>query len=367
MGKLSNRIPSLDGLRTISIILVIVGHLFHVLGYGYLGNLGNLGVRVFFVISGFLITGLLLKELEKTSTIGLGKFYFRRTLRIFPPYYFYLVIILIATVVGVIQVSPYSIFIASTYLTNYINPGDWYLGHAWSLSVEEQFYLLFPGILVFLGIRKTKIFLCFVIILSPFIRVFDFVYFGESYVWVGKGFHENMDALAIGCLLSLFYSRLHENALYCKLIKSKIVVIFVFLIVVSNLQTDHQKLFLGASISVMNILIAICIDWAVTNYDSFAGKILNSTPMITIGAMSYSIYLWQQPFFNPDHRHTLTQTPYNFIALAIMTIISYYFVEKYSLRFRQDIEQKLFPADKSVSIENPPNETWKKANLLPSE
>ena len=122
MKNLSKRIPSLDGLRTISIFLVIIGHLFHVLGYGYLGNLGNLGVRVFFVISGFLITGLLIKELEKTNQINLAKFYFRRTLRIFPPYYFYLLIILVATLFEFIQVPLNSIFVAAAYFTNSVVP-----------------------------------------------------------------------------------------------------------------------------------------------------------------------------------------------------------------------------------------------------
>jgi len=62
----------------------VLGHLLHVVGYGSFGNFGNLGVWIFFLISGFLITGLLVAEKERTSTIGLLKFYFRRTLRIFP-------------------------------------------------------------------------------------------------------------------------------------------------------------------------------------------------------------------------------------------------------------------------------------------
>jgi peptidoglycan/LPS O-acetylase OafA/YrhL len=356
MEKLSNRIPSLDGLRAISIVLVIAGHWLHVLGYGNLGNLGNLGVRVFFVISGFLITGLLLKEIEKTSGVNLLKFYFRRTLRIFPPYYFYLSVIALAAFLGFIYVPLKSLFLASVYITDYANPSNWLLGHTWSLAVEEQFYLLFPGVLLILGIRNTKIFLFLVVLASPLIRLADFQFFGSEPVWVIKGFHANMDALAAGCLLALFYKRLHQNSFYQKLVKSKIVFVLPVIILLANSQSDHPRIFLGASFTVINLLVAFCIDWAVTNYDGAAGRILNCAPMTTLGVMSYSIYLWQQPFFNPDSPGILTQTPFNFIGLAVMALVSYYMVEKYSLQMRQTLEEKFFgkkspPAQPQILVE----------------
>ena len=114
--------------------------------------------------------------------------------------------------------------------------------------------------------------------------------------------------------------------------KSKAVILFPAIILIANLQTDHPHIFLGVSFSVMNILIAFCIDRAVTDYDSAVGKILNSAPLVTLGTMSYSIYLWQQPFFNPDSQSIFTSFPYNFIGLVIMTLISYFLVEKYSLK-----------------------------------
>lgn len=352
MENFSGRIPSLDGLRTISIVLVIVGHLFHVLGLGGFGNFGNLGVRVFFVISGFLITGLLLKEIAKTEKIDLLKFYFRRTLRIFPPYYFYLLIILGATLLGFISIPLFSFISSITYTSNYFNPANWYLGHTWSLSVEEQFYLILPGVLLLLGVHKTKFFLCLVFLLSPFIRVFLYKFFGDEATWVGKGFQSNMDALAIGCLLSLFYTELHQNNFYRKFLNSKLVIILPIIIVSLNFLTDRPIIFYGFSLSMMNLLVALCLDWAVTNYDSFVGKILNSAPMVTLGAMSYSIYLWQQPFFNPENPGILTQTPFNFIGLAVMTLISYYLVEKYSLKLRQNLETKFFVQDEKGEAKN---------------
>lgn len=352
MELTSKRIPSLDGLRTISILLVIIGHLFQVFHVAVFAHLGNLGVRVFFVISGFLITGLLLKEIEKNSKINILKFYFRRTLRIFPPFYFYILVIFLAALFGFFEIAPKSFLVASFYLSNYISTSTWLLGHSWSLAVEEQFYLFFPGILLLLGIKKTKMFLVFLVLISPFIRVFDYRIFGSEVIWIDKGFHSNMDALAIGCLLSLFYVQLHDNKFYKNFLTSKLVIFLPVLIFLFNSQDDHPHFFFGVSILAMNLLIVLCIDWAVTNHDSYFGKILNSAPMIMLGMMSYSIYLWQQPLFiNIENSDALIRFPFNLIGLIMLTIISYCVVEKYSLKLRQYLEKKFFDK-KSVPTEN---------------
>ena len=100
------RIPSLDGIRAISIALVMICHFGRDVGLGDPFDLGSLGVRIFFVISGYLITGLLLKELDTDGGIRLGRFYFRRTLRIFPAFYFYIAVSLLLSAVGCAQLTP---------------------------------------------------------------------------------------------------------------------------------------------------------------------------------------------------------------------------------------------------------------------
>lgn len=335
------RIPSLDGLRSISIALVVAGHFFHVLGLGDSGNLGNLGVRVFFVISGFLITGLLVREVEKTSTINLLKFYYRRTLRIFPPFYFYILAILVADWFGFIQIPAGSILFSSVYLTDYVNPLHWDLGHTWSLAVEEQFYLILPGVLLLAATRRVKSLLVSVVLLLPAVRLIDFHLSGDEH-WVLKGFHSNMDALAIGCLLTLVRTKLHETRFYSKFLKSKYVFFLLPVIFLFNVQTEHPHIFYGLSMTVMNLSIGLLLDWSVTNHGSPVGRFLNSRPMVTIGMMSYSIYLWQQPFFNPNDASFITRFPFNFIGLTAMTLFSYYVVEKSSLWLRQKWEPKLF-------------------------
>ncbi|MBX7171410.1 MAG: acyltransferase [Pyrinomonadaceae bacterium] len=345
------RIPSLDGLRAISIILVIFSHTvtkisdqIHFSNITFYLNFGALGVRIFFVISGFLITGLLLKELAQTDNINLLKFYFRRTMRIFVPFYFFLIIIFFTSNSGLTPPIPFKTFLtAITYNSNYISNSNWDITHSWSLSVEEQFYLLFPGILAFLGVAKTKKFLLAALLIAPASRLWYFFHYGETdFFWFTTAFHHNMDALAIGGLLSLFREELHKNQIYQYFLRKNFALLLPILIVILNNQDDHPKFAVSAGISAVNLLIVLFLDWVVVNHESLVGKVLNSRPMILIGMMSYSIYLWQQPFFNPDNKAMFATFPYNLGALILASILSYYLIEKKSLLLRQSLENKLF-------------------------
>jgi peptidoglycan/LPS O-acetylase OafA/YrhL len=347
----NNRIPSLDGLRTISVLCVVASHFLYTQGFSDSFNLGILGVKFFFVISGFLITGLLLKEIDKTSTIDLPKFYFRRTLRIFPPYYFYLFVIFLASYLGIFNIRNESFIAPITYTSNYINVDTWNLLHTWSLSVEEQFYLIYPFILLLLGrLNRRKIvwILGGLVLLSPFLRLVDYKIFSESgKMWIYYGFHANADGLAVGCLLAIFYEKLHQNNLYQKLLNSKLIFIIPIALVFVNSTIDPREFYLGISFTISNFLIAICIDWAIINYENnLFGKLLNTSIMTRIGVMSYSIYLWQQPFLNRSEPQWFNLFPYNFIGIAVFSSISYYLIEKFSLNNRQKLEAMLFSQKK---------------------
>jgi peptidoglycan/LPS O-acetylase OafA/YrhL len=340
---INNRIPSLDGLRTISVVFVVLSHYLYTIGLGDNYNLGILGVRFFFVISGFLITGLLLKELDKTSTISLSKFYFRRTLRIFPPYYFYLLVIFLFAQTGIFRIPKESFYSPLAYVSNYLVANNWNLLHTWSLSVEEQFYLIFPFVLLFLGRKKLVWTLLALIIICPILRLADYQTFSESgKMWIYYGFHANADGLATGCLLSIFYAKLHATKYYRKILQSPMFIVFPISLILINSQINPRQFYLGVAFTISNFLIAICIDWAITNYDSLFGKFLNSAPMTKIGVMSYSIYLWQQPFLNNDNPQWFNAFPYNFIGIAFFSLLSYYIIEKSSLGCRQLFEKRFF-------------------------
>ena len=139
----SHRIPSLDGLRAISIALVIVSHLarWKHIAFAFPEAYGELGVRIFFVLSGFLISQLLFQEQERSSSISLRDFYVRRAFRIFPAAFVFLAVV---TVVYWHEMRWYHLAAAVFYAANMDSSRPWIFGHLWSLSIEEQFYLLWP-------------------------------------------------------------------------------------------------------------------------------------------------------------------------------------------------------------------------------
>src|SRR5258708_2087737 len=173
LSSLPNHIPSLDGLRAISIVFVIVAHSAGTrnapAALDYLLPFGNLGVKIFFEISGFLITTLLLKELAASGRVSFKGFYWRRVLRIFPAFYAYIAIICAISALGLIHLKPGDLFHAITFTMNYHHERAWYLNHLWSLSVEEQFYIVWPALLCWAGARRSISILVGVMVAAPFI------------------------------------------------------------------------------------------------------------------------------------------------------------------------------------------------------
>ena len=144
-----NHYPSLNGLRGVSILIVVIYHLgVSQNSFYYIIFNGDLGVNIFFVISGFLITTLCIKEKVQTKTISLRDFYVRRILRIFPVAYLYIIVVIILNLIFKLGISYVSVIAAGLYISNFSafrrHHFDWYLGHFWSLSIEEQFYLMSP-------------------------------------------------------------------------------------------------------------------------------------------------------------------------------------------------------------------------------
>lgn len=147
----ATRLPSLDGLRAVSIALVFLGHLSGTKGFPNLvqiGDYAHLGVVAFFVISGFLITRLMLLEHAKFGDVSLRLFYARRALRLLPAAYTYTLCVGLMWAAGFIQLHSRDMWHVLTYTVNYQIDRSWDFGHLWSLSVEEQFYLLWPFMFV---------------------------------------------------------------------------------------------------------------------------------------------------------------------------------------------------------------------------
>ena len=343
-----HRIPSLDGLRGISIALVLLGHLAGTAGFplseggGSFSAIAALGVRVFFVISGFLITGLLLDEMSRHGRIRIGRFYFRRTLRIFPPYYVFLAATVIASALGAFSLAPGDVLHTLTYTSNYHEGRSWYVGHTWSLSVEEQFYLLWPAVLLLSGVRRGILIAAAVVVISPAIRLFEWNFVPWAAPGVGTRFETVADSIAIGCVLAGARAWLHGSAIYMRALGSPLFIVVPALGVAGGLLSDHPQASFAFGMSISNLAAALCLDWAVTFHDGRIGRVLNSVPLMFVGWISYSLYLWQQLFLNRASDAVINAFPLN-LALALAAAIAcYVLVERPSLRARKALEARFF-------------------------
>ena len=178
------------------------------------GHLGNYGVRIFFLISGFLITTLLLKEYDRTGHISLKNFYIRRSLRIFPAFYLYVATIVVLSSLGMVVLYQGDLLHTLTYTMNYHMKRSWYLNHIWSLSVEEQFYLLWPAVVLLAKPRGGLRIAMWVVLLAPIMRVIMAFGFDANPTSLTRHFQAVSDALATGCLLAGFYNWLGTQGWY---------------------------------------------------------------------------------------------------------------------------------------------------------
>jgi peptidoglycan/LPS O-acetylase OafA/YrhL len=351
------RIPSLDGLRAIAISLVCLGHLTwnqHLLGQnGQYLKVGDLGVRIFFVLSGFLITSILLRELETHSTISLARFYFRRTLRIFPAFYAFVVIMITVNAVHWVQLYHGSAISPVSYAADYVVPGKRVFGHTWSLAVEEQFYLLWPATLLFLGRRRALWLAGLMLLGCPVMRVVSFVLMAHHASVTALiqdprfRFDTQADALAIGCLLAGLRGRLHGHGWYRGLLASRALALVPVLGLVAgelgNTQLQTLALpHLVGGYGATNLAIALSLDWCLTYPSGAVGGFLNAAPVATVGVLSYSIYLWQEPFLYISRSGWWHQAPANLALTLIAATASYLLIERPCLRLRSRWERSLF-------------------------
>ncbi|MCB9034070.1 MAG: acyltransferase [Chitinophagales bacterium] len=341
--------PSINGLRAISILFVILGHIkLELYKIPYLSTIfkkfyfltdGQLGVNIFFVISGFLITILLISEKEKHKSISIKNFYIRRVLRIFPAYYFLLLIYALLCILHIISIPIQSWLTALTY-TKYLNwQLDWYTGHAWSLSIEEQFYLFWP--LTFLLNKRTQIAIILLILVAcPLFRVYGII---SEHTWNnGLTIFQRLDAIAIGCLAAFNYKVLTKFIVkaghYIVIIVVLYFILFPYLEYINRVFSLHMNLFIvtffGSFGTFTNLIILFLLIYSINIKNSIAFKLLNNKLLNFIGIISYSLYLWQQ-LFVADTAFGMKIFPYNIILIILCSLISYYVIEKPFLKLKK--------------------------------
>ena len=338
------RIPSLDGLRAVSIVAVLWSHLAETYGLvaipsvRALGDFGVLGVRVFFVISGFLITTLLLTEETRNGSISLKWFYFRRTLRIFPALYFFIAVIAAGAAFSLVSIPSAQFVYGLTYTMNYVANPSHHLGHLWSLAVEEQFYLLWPLTLVLLGTQRALKVAGAVILISPIMR-FGSLYIPAARPLIGWSFPTIADPLAMGCLLAGASLYLGKHRQYMEFLRSRWFWVVPALIPVLN-AFPGTKVNLLVAQSLLNAFIAISIDRFVRIQDGAVWRFLNWLPLRCIGVLSYSLYLWQQPFLTYAGPGMWSVFPLNLLGAFVCAYCSYRLVEKPCLNLRVYLERR---------------------------
>ncbi len=313
------RIPSLDGLRAVSVALVIFSHL-----TGY--RTGAVGVRIFFVISGFLITNLLEKERERSGTISLKNFYARRSLRIFPLAYTYMGIMAILWAAGFINTTAGDFLAAATYTSSYRLSRSFYLDHLWSLSVEEQFYLLWPMIVLLAGKNARRIALV-AFLIGPVLRIAWWFCFHSRTGMIGQVFPTVEDSLAIGC-----WAALAGDSFTTRISRIPSFVFPLLPLAAVGLDTLPEVLtgparhfFMPFLDTAMGVLLVILV--AGSAHRKFA--ILNLQSMVYIGTLSYALYIWQQPFM-----HINASVPVKLACIFAAAVASHYLVERPFLRLK---------------------------------
>jgi peptidoglycan/LPS O-acetylase OafA/YrhL len=299
-----------------------------------IGDHARLGVLVFFVMSGFLITNLLLIEHANTGSVSLKHFYARRLLRIFPASYTYLACICILALAGFIRLRDRDVWHAVTYTVNYLSQPSWQIGHLWSLSVEEQFYLAWPFAFVGLGPGRAMWLATAVIVVGPAARAVPWFFAGHTPYYGRTIFPMVADSLAVGCLLAGTRAWLEGQSWYLRLFSAPAALLILTATLLINRFTDQPAVAVIGT-SGINIGIAILVHRSFYSPRGWTGRILNWRPLTFVGVLSYSLYLWQQLFLNQQSNAWVNAFPQNLLFAVTAALLSYFGLEKPFLRLRR--------------------------------
>lgn len=335
--------PDIDGLRCIAVIAVIFYHAQISISGNLIFTGGYIGVDIFFVISGYLITAIILNELFTTGKFSYFKFYERRVRRIIPVL---LVVMLASLYLAWILLLPdkfisfiKSIFYSLGFVSNifFYNIGQEYaaqsslfipLLHTWSLSLEIQYYILFPLLLFFsFKFFKKYLFVILVIFFISSLLFADFVsnknnssafYFIHTRIW----------EFLLGSFLSYFDINFSKKKVISKK-NNFFTILGAFLVTFSIIYFDHKTY--HPSILTLIPLLGICLIIWFSNKDDIITKILSTKFFVYVGKISYSLFVWHYPIFVFARLNELaTNNIYKFflaIILIIISLASYYFIE----------------------------------------
>lgn len=299
------RIAGLDFLRALAVTLVLLGH--SVEGEAHLGKwlgeLSGLGVKLFFVLSGFLITRLLLDEIDAHGRIHFKAFYRRRIARLMPAFYLYLGVALAVLCLRHKPIPWAAVTSSVLYITNYYQAFTGaqsnIVSHCWSLAVEEQFYMLWPLLVAFLFIRRVNMAGALaVIILAVWCwRLFLTLLTETSVDYLYRALDTRADELAVGCLMAVLVRHATWRARLAVIMRLPLAgAVLVLLIYIFTLAHGQGKVFkYGVGFMVEPIMIALLILTTVVAASKAKGwlaALLNHRLLVHMGQVSYGVYLF---------------------------------------------------------------------------
>lgn len=337
-------IPYLDGCRGVAILFVVLSHA----GLGHLIP-GKFGVTFFFFISGFLITKLLLNEMDQNGRIRFANFYLRRLFRLYPALIGMIIMACLASLIIHCDLPSTDVYAALFYYTNYyigwvrtpVEDCKRILDIIWSLSVEEHFYIFFPFLLQ-ISLRgrsaKTKkfVWILFAFCLITFLnRVFIFYHYGEAMENVaGKEYfstHTRVDSILWGCIASVLLYQL-RSGIFIKMTKNILFIAAGLLLLLLSLIIRKDFFLQTMQFSFQGIGLLILVPALGFMQKNFIRQFFESAPLVYIGKISYSLYLFHwisAKIANHAAIEYSLQWQLIFWSLAVAgTLLSFYLVEK---------------------------------------
>lgn len=338
-NSLPSYIPSLDGIRAVAVLLVVIAHA----GFGHIVP-GGFGVTIFFFLSGFLITTLLEKEFRKTDNVSIKHFFLRRFFRLFPPLFAVLILSYSLAATKLIDggVSLPGFLYQLFYLANYNKIFYWDesipqgLGILWSLAVEEHFYIFFPTIFLLLrkfgGVKAAVTFVVSLCVLVLLWRLYLVYGLDMAHRRIYYGTDTRIDSILYGCLFALVFSPFNKAMDAETKIDSKFWLLMGAgsgLILFSLLYRDESfRETFRYTIQGIGLMPFFYYAVALNNHKLFSW--LNFEFMKKLGVYSYSIYLIHFVLTGIVVKYELTQSNWlHFIYVIVVSVIFAYIIDKY--------------------------------------
>jgi peptidoglycan/LPS O-acetylase OafA/YrhL len=342
-------LPSLDGWRAIAIIAVILFHC-RLLHWGVISDawphaLGGRGVDLFFALSGFLICGRLLREEAQNGAISMRSFYTRRIFRIQPAALTYLAVLSILILSGVVykldrySVSPWPSVAACVLMVRNIVPKTFFFetAHFWSLSVEEQFYIFLPTFLVLC--KRYRLAALAGLFIA--VNIWRVVYLSGA-LRPPEVFHRTdlvCGAILLGSVFALALARPGIRALAESYLRPWVAIAYgISVFVVTEIHHSRTEYVL------ITLVYPLLIAATTLHPKSWTTRFLELAPLRFVGRISYSLYLWQEIFFDPfapAPPHSFrSQVLLCWIATFGCAIASYYLIEMPLIRYGHKLARK---------------------------